>query len=387
MRFFSMRKELVVPTLVSVLFNFMIYLYAPLLPIYFKEAGISDQMLGIVFACFPLMLVLFSPVVGALADHVGRKRIIYAGIVFQAIAAVLYIWMPTVPMIMLARFLAAVGWAGVGLITLAKVEDHLSKEERGSKAGVFLSFSYIGFLIAPPIGAYLAQLVSIRFTLMLSLFGMLILLVWLTLWKSHHKPVIEKRDFNPWRSIKIFLSHKKLRAMAILGAAMNSKNPVFQIFLPLLLLQMGYTYAAVGMVFFLDGFSYLFQGVAGKIVDKVGSAKVVIISVLFASSAFTLMGFADSIVFLCLLVVFQALASAFWNISAWTLMSETGEQEGIEGVVVGSYSSLARIGYFILSVASGFIAVAYGMRILFVIAGGVSLLALALTARTLASPE
>ena len=229
---FKNRKELVVPTIVSILFGFLYYLFFPVLSIYFKSLGVNEELLGIIFAFFPLVVIIFSPIIGTLSDNVGRKRIIYLGVLFMLLAVLLYLWPATIASIIIARILSAIAWSMVGLITLAKVEDKLKEEERGEKAGIFFSLTQAGVLAGSFVGPFLASLFTLRFPFMMSAIGLALLLVWLFIWKSHHKPVIRKQHFNPMYSIKKFWHEKKLRAMAFIGMAMHTRIAVFSIFLP-----------------------------------------------------------------------------------------------------------------------------------------------------------
>jgi len=370
---FKNQKELVVPTIVSILFGFLYYLFFPLLSIYFKSLGVNEELLGIIFAFFPLVIIIFSPVIGALSDHVGRKRIIYIGVLFMFLAVILYLWPATIASIIIARIFSAIGWAMVGLITLAKVEDKLKEEERGEKAGIFFSLSQAGILIGSFVGPFLASLFTLRFPFMMSAIGLALLLIWLFVWKSHHKPVIRKQHFNPLYSIKKFWHEKKLRAMSFIGMAMHARIAVFAIFLPLLVLQMGAGLKEVGIIFGLRGAAHLFQGFAGKIVDKKGSRNIVVGSVIIASVLVIMAGFTRSYIPLLIVLVLESFVSSFWNVSAWTFMSEIGERKKMEGIVVGSYDSLANIGRFVFSIVSGFIAVWLGISSLFIIVGIISL--------------
>ncbi|MBN2142204.1 MFS transporter [Candidatus Woesearchaeota archaeon] len=383
MHFFDSRKELRVPMIVNPVFNLLTNLMLPVLAIYFQSVGIEEQWLGVIFSFLPLSLILFSPVVGIISDHVGRKRVIYAGAVAETLSVAIYIWLPTIPMIILARILSGIGWAAFSYILLAKVEDKVKDGERGSYMGLFLAVSYIGLLIGPIVGAYFADKYSLRMPFILAFFGLIFMIIWLVLWKSHHKPALKKRDFNPLATIGMFMSVRKLRAIAYLGMSMHMRLPVFKIFIPLLVLELGYGVKEVGIVFFLVNVAHLIQMPAGKVVDKKGSALIIIISVLGASAAYMIAGFAFSLYALIFALVLEAVAESFWNVSAVTYMAEIGERNKFEGVVVGSYSSLAKVGHFAFSLVSGFIAVAFGIRSLFLICAVASLVVCAVQARTI----
>ena len=303
----------------------------------------------------------------------GRKRIIYLGILFEFLAIILYLWPATVASAIIGRVLSGMAFSMVVLVTIAKVEDKLKKNERGEKAGIFMSISFFGLMIGSFLGPFLADMFFLRFPFLISGIGMALMLVWLFVWKSHHKPVVKKHFFNPLIPIRKFIAEKKLRAMAFIGMAMHTRVSVTTIFLPLLILSFGAGYKEVGILFFFHMISHVFQGFAGKLVDKKGSRNIVVISVIMSSLFIILAGFTKSYVLLVIVMFFEGLANSFWNISAWTFMSEIGVRKKMEGVVVCSYSSLANIGRFVFALVSGFLAVALGISSLFIIVGVISL--------------
>jgi len=365
----GINKKIIVPSIISFFFSFLYYFYFPVLSIYFKSVGIRDELLGVVFAFFPLIMILLSPVIGILSDHAGRKRIIYLGVLSHFLAVILYLWPATLTSIIIGRILAGIAWTMVGLITLAKIQDELKQYERGSKAGVFLSIGQAGVLIGTLIGPLLAETFFLRLPFIISATGTAILLVWLVLWKSHHKPVLQRQDFNPLTAIKEFWEDKRLRAMAFIGMAMHTRIAVISIFLPLLVLELGAGYKEVGIIFSLRGAFHLLQGFAGRLVDKKGSRNILVLSVIITAALIMITSLAKTYVLLLILLGLESLIGAFWNVSAWTYMSDIGEKKKMEGVVVGSYNSLARIGHFVFATTSGFIAATTGIKSLFVISG------------------
>ena len=372
---FNPRSKLFVPTLVNMVFNFLMFLYIPLLSIYFKSVGLGEELIGIVFSLFSLFVIFFSPMIGNLSDHAGRKRVIYWGVASQLLAVILYLWPATVASIIIARVFSAIGWSMVFLISLARIEDKIVDGERGSKAGVFLSFAFFGRVLAPLAGTFLAEVFFLRFPFLISAIGYTLLLVWLSLWKSHHKPVVRKKDFNPLSALKLFWKERKLRTMAFVGVAMHTRLPVVTIFLPFLALSFGVGYQEVGILFFAREIMHVFQGYAGRYVDKKGGGSVTLVSVVLSSLFIILVGLTRSFWPLLVMLFLEGVANCFWNVSAWTFMSSIGENKKMEGVVVGSYTAIARIGFFVFSIVSGFLAVRIGISSLFIIVGVISLVA------------
>lgn len=61
----------------------------------------------------------------------------------------------------------------------------------------------------------------------------------------------------------------------------------------------------------------------------------------------------------------HSLGASIWNTSAWAFMSKTGEENDIEGEMVGSYISMAKIGALPASAVNGLIVTYLGYSFLF----------------------
>ena len=73
--------------IVLILFNALIangsyVLIAPFLPLEFESKGVSQEMIGIVFAAFPIGTVLASPIIGEQLENTGRRVWLVGGTMF-----------------------------------------------------------------------------------------------------------------------------------------------------------------------------------------------------------------------------------------------------------------------------------------------------------------
>lgn len=77
-----------------------------------------------------LMLALFSPLAGWLADRFGRKRLLVAALVVYAVCGVAPIWLEHLPAIILSRALLGICEAAVMTCSTALICDHNQGSER-----------------------------------------------------------------------------------------------------------------------------------------------------------------------------------------------------------------------------------------------------------------
>ena len=78
---------------------------------------------------------------------------------------------------------------------------------------------------------------------------------------------------------------------------------------------------------------------------------------------------ANSYIVILILLFLGGLGNSMWNVSAWTLMSDIGEKNKIEGSVIGAYISIAKIGAFLSFLVSGFVVQYFGINTLFLFNG------------------
>ncbi|MCD6478226.1 MAG: MFS transporter [Candidatus Aenigmarchaeota archaeon] len=352
-------------TEVSVVFLFAAYLFNPILSPYVKSLGFSDMQVSWIFSLLPISIIIFSPIMGALSDSIGRKKVITIGIAFEMIAILLYAFGSSWIEIGLAKVLDAIGVVVVSLITLAKIEDSLDGKERGKYTGWSLSVRYLGSLIGPVVGAVMASTIFMRAPFFASFVILSVLLMFVVQKESkgHKKTRI---SLNPIRDVKEFLSFKKLKGMGILGIVMHATNPAMQVFLPLLIVEkLGLNISYVGYAYFFLGLTHLIQFKFGELSDRYKPWKVLLIGCAISATGLAFLPLSHNFVLLASVLFLMGIGNSMWNVSAWNLMSDVGEKVKEEGEIVTSYISIAKIGAFVSFVLSGLVVTYFGMNSLF----------------------
>ena len=355
-------------TIFTLLFGFSIALIDPVLGPYIKSLGLSNTYTSIVFSVLPLSIIIILPILGQISDKIGRKSIIQIALATEIIAFSLYLFDKYIILIIIARFLSAISASVLPLIALAKIED-IIKDKRGQKSGVFLSVKYVGTLIAPLVGGVLADFFYMKFPFIVGITIMSLLFLALITVKEKEKEKRESKinlsDFNLLSDIKVFLSHKDLRAMALLGICAHAVSPFAVLFLPIYISEnLGLSATFIGIALFIQGFTHLFQGYFGQLADRIGSARAIIIGLMINAVMLCLIFLTKSYLALVILLFIRGTGLAIWNVSAWTLMSDIGERIKKEGLIVTSYLSIAKIGALISFLISGIIVDMYSIKYL-----------------------
>ncbi|MBL8857061.1 MAG: MFS transporter [Planctomycetes bacterium] len=164
----------------------------PLLPVYSKAYGASELMLGLLFAAFSGMQLLFAPVWGRLSDRIGRKPILVGGLFGTSLSYVLFAYSNSFELLMLSRLLA--GFFGANISTAqAYIADVTTPENRAKGMGLIGAAFGLGFTLGPGIGGELTHIsasapgwFAAGFSCAAAIFG------WINLPEPEHKPGVTR---------------------------------------------------------------------------------------------------------------------------------------------------------------------------------------------------
>lgn len=128
-----------------------------LLPIVQAAAGLSIGQIGLLAAAYPATWGITQIVTGALSDRVGRRRLIVAGMLAQALAiASIAAWTGFVPWLIAAAVLG-LGTAMVYPTLIAVVADVAVPRERGAVVGIYRFWRDLGVAIGAVLIGVLAN--------------------------------------------------------------------------------------------------------------------------------------------------------------------------------------------------------------------------------------
>lgn len=137
-------------------------MYLPALPSLTRDLGGSASLVQLTLTAFLLGLAVGQLVVGPLSDGLGRRRPLLVGLVAYTAASLLCAFAPSVPILVVLRFIqGATGAAGI-VIARAVVRDHYT----GSAAARFFALTMLvnglAPILAPLVGGQLLRVTSWR---------------------------------------------------------------------------------------------------------------------------------------------------------------------------------------------------------------------------------
>ncbi len=113
-------------------------------------------LVGILISLYGFVAALFQPVMGALTDHLGRRKIlIQIGLALIGGSTLAFIFAQHFIDLLVLRTLQGIAVAVTIPASLALMAAITKKETRGGAMGVYSTFRMIGFAIGPLLGGFL----------------------------------------------------------------------------------------------------------------------------------------------------------------------------------------------------------------------------------------
>src|ERR1044072_2717666 len=130
----------------------------PVLPFYAEGTrfNASPRIVGLLFASYSLMQLIFSPVLGRLSDKHGRRPVLLISIIGTGIGFLILGFANTLWLLFLGRILD--GITGENIPTAkAYIADVTTKENRAKGMGLIGAAFGLGFVFGPAIGGILSR--------------------------------------------------------------------------------------------------------------------------------------------------------------------------------------------------------------------------------------
>ncbi|QKG83333.1 MFS transporter [Kroppenstedtia pulmonis] len=141
--------------------NFTVFvsfqLLLPTLPLYVKEIGGEDNIIGWIVGIFTLSSVIIRPWMGRLVDNRGRQGIYIWGLIFFLFTTFLYSWTTSIIWLFLLRIAHGLTWGSVTTTSGTVATDLIPSSRRGEGMGYFGLFINLSMAIGPAIGLWVVN--------------------------------------------------------------------------------------------------------------------------------------------------------------------------------------------------------------------------------------
>ena len=347
-------------------------------------AGGSETLMAFLMASFSLAMFIGSPVLGALSDRLGRKRVLIGSIFVAAVAHAVFAFSTDLMMMFVARIVAGFAAGNLSVI-MAIITDTTSQEERARWMGMLGAFVGLGFVAGPALGGLLSGVGGEVHTAPFMLAAVLALTGGIisqrTVEESAHATATEKIPFaRRWND---FYGHGLIGfaiAMFLLNLGFAQVEVSFVLVLKDLL---GYSSLDTGWIFTWIGLLIVVVqgGLIGPVsrwISDIGTALAGSLVLVLGQLATTIMimmnfdAFGSSLISVLAVTALVCIGFAFTNptlSSAASKRTSEGQIGGALGIVQG-FGSLGQVGGLMVA---GPIYEAYGCYFNFMAGGVISM--------------
>ena len=121
------------------------------------EAGGTETIMALLMASFAFAMFVGAPILGALSDRLGRKRVLVLSTLVSAMGHLVFALTTDLTLMFAARIIAGLAAGNIGVIQ-AIITDSTSPEARASWMGRLGAFIGLGFVAGPALGGLLSGL-------------------------------------------------------------------------------------------------------------------------------------------------------------------------------------------------------------------------------------
>jgi DHA1 family tetracycline resistance protein-like MFS transporter len=327
----------------------------PVLPYYAEgtKFGATPTQVGLLFASYSVMQLVFSPVLGRLSDKYGRRPILLMSLLGTATGFLILGFATTLWMLFVGRIIDGISGGNISTAQ-AYIADVTTKENRAKGMGLIGAAFGLGFVFGPAIGGILSRWgINVPFLFAGGLAFANTILLYFTLPETvtpDHPARVSAASGRGWRQLLVALREPRLAyviAIYFFGiVAFSMMTATFSLFM---MFRLGYDAFHNGWVFaFVGIISAAIQGgMIGKLVKRFGEPLLIIVgALLFSASLFAIpfVTLASGLSAILALGATTAIGQALTAPSLSSLASKTAsaaEQGGVLGVMQ-SVASLAR---------------------------------------------
>jgi MFS transporter, ACDE family, multidrug resistance protein len=161
-------------TLIAIMGNSLI---APVVPDLLRDLDVGDGGAGFVIAAVALPGVAVAPLIGLMADRLGRRAVLVPCLMIFGVAGAGVAAAPSFQILLAGRFLQGIGAAGLINLAVVIIGDHWEGERRTQLIGRNAAMLTVGLASFPLLSGVIAEFTSWRLALLPQAFG-LIVAVW-----------------------------------------------------------------------------------------------------------------------------------------------------------------------------------------------------------------
>ncbi|WP_202302223.1 multidrug efflux MFS transporter [Dryocola clanedunensis] len=326
----------------------------PFLPLYVEQLGVtSHQALsmwsGLTFSVTFLVSAIVSPMWGSLADRKGRKLMLLRASLGMAVAILLQAFATNVWQLFILRAIMGLT-SGYIPNAMALVASQVPRERSGWAISTLSTAQISGVIVGPLLGGYMADTLGLRMVFFVTAALLMVsFTVTLLLIKEGVRPKISKAERlsgkavfatlpYPWLMLSLFVT------TLVIQLCNGSIGPILALFIKHLSPDSTNIAFISGFIAAVPGISALFSAPKlGKLGDRIGTARVLMATLIIAVVLFFAMSFVTSPVQLAVLRFLLGFADGAMLPAVQTLLVKYSSDQ-VTGRIFGYNQSFMYLG-------------------------------------------
>jgi len=353
---------------------------APLLPLFAERLGASPELVGFIVAASTLTGVCIKLPAGLLSDRLGRRLLMWAGIVVFAVAPLGYFLVTQVWQLILLRFAHGLATAIFTPVALAVVAD-LYPAQRGETIGWYSALRQSGTLLGRAGGGALID--AAGFPAVFAFcggVGAVIIGVFGFSPAGREHAVVREEPLS-WPQLRAglieILRHPRIVASSLMQGLQMMAEGALMAFLPLYGLTVGLTATQVGVLFGLQGIiSILTRPMMGRLSDRLGRSPMIIGGLFACAAAFALLPLTSTFTAMCAPALLFGFGGAVVASSTSAHVADL-TRDGSLGSAMGVFGMWMDIGHASGPLTAGLLVAGFGYKPAFIAIAAFLLLGMA----------
>ena len=346
----------------------------PILPLYLASIGVSPEVLGLMFSVAMAGMMFGEVSWGWVADKIGIKLPLSVGTTIFGLITLLFAYTQNIP----SLFIVFLFWGFTRSALFGPSRGYIGAAASPSKKAASMAIIVVLLSASRTLGAlpsgFIVDTWGYRFVFFVAcgvaLIGGSVLLIGLrqTRWVIL-KPITTSPSLANRTSFKNAISIcRPLAPQCLVASLFFLGFGIVGTFLPLLAAQVvgGISVTEVGFLFAASGFVSMVLGISlGRLADRAGKKKIMILGMLISGIALIGMAFATNYLWLIVVTVSQSMGMAMFSSASMGLLSDSVSSQR-QSTAMGAYGGLCEDpGIIAGSAFGGFIWSAWGPQATF----------------------
>ena len=349
----------------------------PFLPLYVEQLGVtSHQALsmwsGLTFSVTFLVSAIVSPMWGSLADRKGRKLMLLRASLGMAVAILLQAFATNVWQLFILRAIMGLT-SGYIPNAMALVAAQVPRERSGWALSTLSTAQISGVIVGPLLGGYMADHLGLRMVFFVTAALLMVsFTVTLLLIKEGGRPRVSKNERlsgraviatlpYPWLMLSLFVT------TLVIQLCNGSIGPILALFIKHLSPESSNIAFMSGFIAAVPGISALFSAPRlGKLGDRIGTARVLMATLIFSVVLFFAMAWVTSPLQLAVLRFLLGFADGAMLPAVQTLLVKYSSDR-VTGRVFGYNQSFMYLGNVVGPLMGAGVSAMVGFRWVFIV--------------------